>query len=267
LKKSLCTSGFKDWAIEQVIEWMLPLGFDGIEIWMGHIERYQQEQGPLDKLKAKLQESGLAVAAISGYTTFSAGFSGERDLQLEFKAMNRLLDVARQLQCPLIRTFVGHVSSRRASPEQWGQMVRDMKKVMAMADQYEVDVAMEVHYDTFVDNIESVQCMIHAVNHPRLQLVFDGANLNVEKIDQLEALQALYPYVKHVHFKNYKWDHTNWYKSKPVSVFNGDIDNVSLIQELENRGYKGFVSLEYFGENKEANIRESLADWQQYQIN
>ncbi|MGG2198324.1 sugar phosphate isomerase/epimerase family protein [Paenibacillus validus] len=265
MKISVCTSGFKDWPIEKVLEWAHPLGFDGIELWMGHIERYQEEHGPLDKLYARLQEYGLEVPAISGYTTFSGGFSGEKDLKQEFKAMNRLLDVARQLKCPLIRTFVGHISSRRASPEQWGQIVRDVKKVMSMADQYGIDIAVEVHYDTFADNTESVQTLIREVDHPRLQLVFDGANLNVERIDQMDALPILYPLVKHVHLKNYKWDHSNWYKSTPVPIFEGDIDNRTLIKELERRGYPHYISFEYFGEKKEANIKGSLQNWNERQ--
>lgn len=266
MKRSLCTSGFKDWPIEKVLEWASSLGIEGIELWMGHIERFQEEQGPLDKLAETLRKYGFEVPAISGYTTFSGGFSGEKDLKQEYKSMNRLLDVARQLKCPLIRSFVGHVSSRRASPEQWGQIVRDMKNVMRMADQYEVNIAVEVHYDTFIDNTESVLLLLEQVNHPRLKLVFDGANLNVERIDQMEALPVLYPLVEHVHIKNYNWDHESWYKSKPVSIFEGDIDNRILLKELKRRNYNGYVSLEYFGEIKEANIKRSIEEWNKFNI-
>jgi len=261
MKKSFCTSGFKDWPLEKVLEWAAPLGLDGIELWMGHIERYQEEHGPLDRLYDRLSRYGFEVAAISGYTTFSGGFSGEKDLKQEYKSMNRLLDVARQLKCPLIRSFVGHISSRRASPEQWGQIVRDMKNVMNKADQYEVDIAVEVHYDTFIDNTESVLQLLGEVDHPRLKLVFDGANLNVERINQMEALSLLYPLVRHVHIKSYNWDYDNWYKSTPVPVFDGDIDNRALIMELERLNYKGYISLEYFGEMKESNIKRSLQEW------
>jgi 3-dehydroshikimate dehydratase len=263
LKRSVCTSGFKDWPIEHFLDWTRPLRLDGIELWMGHIERYQTEHGPLDKLKTKLQEYGLEVAAISGYTTFSGGFSGERNLNQEFISINRLMDVAKQLQSPLIRSFLGHVSSRHASPEQWGQIVCDIKKVLQRADQFEVDVAIEVHYDTFIDNTESAQMLMHEVDHPRLSLVFDGANLNVERIDQLDALSVLFSRVKHVHIKNYRWDHSNWFKSIPVSILEGDIDNRSLIMELEKRNYNGFISLEYFGEKREINIKRSLEELNQ----
>jgi len=261
LKKSICTSGFKDWQLEEVLNWTGQLEIDGIELWIGHIENFQEKHGPLDKLKKLIQRFGYHVPVISGYTTFSSGISGEYDLQKEFKRMERLLDTARQLNCPMVRTFAGNRPSRHASPEQWSQMVYHLKKVMKLADLFEVDIALEIHYDTYADNTKSVKKLIEEVNHPRLKVLFDGANLRVENINQMESLAELYPAIQHIHLKNYKWDDNEWYKGKPVSAFKGDIDNYALIEELADRGYEGFISLEYFGDNKLLNIIESLKNW------
>ena len=261
MRKSICTSGFKEWKLEDILNWAQPLGVNGLELWMGHINQFEDEHGPLDKLKTKIQEYGFEVPVISGYTFFSSGFSGENGIQQEFNNMTRLLDVARQLGCPMVRTFAGHKSSKDASPEQWGQMVKSMKKVVEIADKYEVDIAVEVHYNTFADKTESIKNLMLAVNHPRLKIVFDGANLNYEKEDQLQALASLYPWVTHIHLKNYKWDHVNWYKTKAVPAFDGDIDNVALIKELKSRNYNGYISFEYFDENKLDNTIESLHQW------
>jgi len=261
MKVSFCTSGFKEWPLEAVLQWAAPLGFDGVELWMGHIEKFQEDNGPLDHLLKQLDAYQLQVPVISGYTTFSGGFSGEKNLRQEYETMRRLLDAARQLRCPAVRTFAGHISSRKASPEQWGQLVQDIKNVMKMAEQYEVDVAVEIHYDTFVDNAESALQLLREVGHPRLKLVFDSANLNVEQIDPVAVLPSLFPYVKHVHLKNYKWDHANRYKSIPVPIMEGDVDNEKLLLEFKRLGYGGFVSLEYFGELKEENIKRSLMQY------
>ncbi|WP_017725855.1 sugar phosphate isomerase/epimerase family protein [Halalkalibacterium ligniniphilum] len=264
MKKSVCTSGFKDWPLEKIIEWAQPLGIQGLELWMGHIDRFQEEHGPLDKLKDQIQKHGFEIPIISGYTFFSSGFSGEHDIQQEFNSMKKLLDVARQLGSPMVRTFAGHKSSKDASPEQWGQMVSHFKKVMEIADQYEVNIGVEVHYNTFADRTESMKQLILEVDHPRLKTIFDGANLKFERIDQMEAFLELYNWIAHVHFKNYKWDHENWYKTKAVPVFEGDIDNVALLKELKRRNYKGFISLEYFGEDKVMNTECSLIEWDQH---
>jgi len=263
MKKSLCTTGFKDWTVEQIVGWMRPYGFDGIELWIGHIERYQEEHGPLDKLRSFLEDSGLQVAGICGYTTFSGGFSGERNLAEERITMRRMLDAARQLGCPLVRTFVGDRSSRFASPEQWGLAAAELRAMCLAADRYEVDIAAEIHYDTFVDDPDSALAMISAVHHPRFVLLFDGANLHYEKVDQISALERLYPHVRHVHLKNYRWDHDRRYDTQPAPAFSGDLDNGSLLLELKRRGYDGFVSLEYFGGHKLEHIAASLQRWKE----
>lgn len=261
LKKSVCTSGFKDWSLDKIIEWAQPLGFNGLELWMGHIDKFQEENGPIDKLKKQIETKGFEVPIISGYTFFSNGFSGEHDMEQEYKRMQRLLDVARQIGSPMVRTFAGHASSRDASPEQWGQMVSNFKKVVELADKYEINIGVEVHYNTFADTAESIKRLMQEVDHPRFKIVFDGANLNFERIPQMEALAELYEWVEHVHLKNYKWDHDNWYKSKAVPVFDGDIDNITLLKELQNRQYNKFISIEYFGEEKIPNIEKSLTQW------
>ena len=58
MKLSLCTTGFKEWDIDEIIKWVAPMNQDvkGLELWSKHIERFQEKHGPLDKL-ARLLES------------------------------------------------------------------------------------------------------------------------------------------------------------------------------------------------------------------
>jgi 3-dehydroshikimate dehydratase len=260
MKLSICTTGFKEKDIEEVIEWARPLSenLKGLEIWIGHIERFQEKRGPLDKLARLLETNGLQIPVISGYTTFS---KGEAERRNDFRQAKRMLDVARQLNCPRIRTFVGHIPSRDASPELWAETVAELVKVAQIADLYEVDVAVEIHYDTFADNDDSVRTLLQDIAHPRIQLIFDAANLNVDQIDPMKVLDSVYAHVRHVHLKNYKWNHKERYKSTPVSIFSGDVDNRLLLQELQKRQYDGFVSLEYFGEKGRPALLASLKEW------
>ncbi|MFE4242241.1 hypothetical protein [Peribacillus butanolivorans] len=58
------------------------------------------------------------------------------------------------------------------------------------------------------------------------------------------ALDSVYSHVSHVHLKNYHYNHKDWYKNKPAPIFEGDVDNVRLLEELRKRNYSGFVSLD-----------------------
>ncbi|TDL91762.1 sugar phosphate isomerase/epimerase [Vibrio vulnificus] len=264
LKLSLCTTGFKEWDIEEIINWLLPLQADvkGLELWNKHIERFQEKHGPLDKLAKLLETNDLQIPSISGYTTFSKLWN-QKEHQNEINQARKLLDMAHQLNCPLIRTFAGHIASRNASPEQWSETATELNKLGEMADLYGVDVAIEIHYDSFADNLEAIHKLLEDIDHPRIKLIFDGANLYVDQLNPKEVLESIFPHVSHVHLKNYHYNHKERYKNKPAPIFSGDVDNIRLLVELRKRNYTGFVSLEYFGQEGMPNLLASLEQWKQ----
>ncbi|MEC1754483.1 hypothetical protein P9E40_12285 [Bacillus mojavensis] len=47
MKLSFCTTGCKKQNIMDVISFAKEQSFDGIDLWYGHIEQYEQDFGPL----------------------------------------------------------------------------------------------------------------------------------------------------------------------------------------------------------------------------
>ena len=265
MKLSLCTTGFKEWDIDEIIKWVAPMNQDvkGLELWSKHIERFQEKHGPLDKLARLLECNGIQIPSISAYTTFSKLWNREQH-DSEVNQAKKLLDAAHQLNCPLIRTFAGHVASRNASPEQWSETVTEFQKFAETADLYNVDIAIEIHYDSFADTVESIQKLVKDINHPRVKLIYDAANLYVDQEDPIQVLDTVYSHISHVHLKNYKYNLQERYLNTPAAIFDGDVDNVAIIEELKKRHYSGFVSLEYFGKEGFPYLRKSLEQWKQY---
>jgi 3-dehydroshikimate dehydratase len=257
LKWSLCSTGFKDQTIEQVLKIVQRLNLDGVELWSGHIEEYIDRHRSLDRLADLLKSYQISVPVISGYTYFSKSDDERND---SLVAIQSSMEYARKLNCKLIRTFAGHIASNEATWDQWKNTVMDLKQVMKAADHYEVNVAVEIHNNTYADNIESIRNICLDVDHPRLKLIFDGFNLFVDGIDQMEVLDPLYLWIDHVHLKNYHWDHEKWDKSIPMSILAGDVDNKALIRALLQKKYQGFLSFEYFGNQAEKCIADSLTE-------
>lgn len=253
MKLSFCTTGSKKKHILDVISFAKEHSFDGIELWYGHIKQYIKEIGPLDRLDQQLQEEGIEVPAVSLYTDFVS-----QDERQALKDVQRALSAARQLHSPLIRVFAGNLASHRTSPEKWERAVDQFQEAARLADSYEVDIGLEIHYDTYADTPEAALAFLEDVGHPQVRIIFDGSNLHVNHIDQMTALEKLYHTVSHIHLKNYHWNFDNWYLSKPVPVLQGDLQQEPLLNELMNRQYGGFVSLEYFGRHAEVHIKESL---------
>jgi 3-dehydroshikimate dehydratase len=253
VKWSMCTTGWKEKTLEEAAAAACRLGLDGIEIWTGHLDGGKGHDGALTGASELLRRCAMSVPVISTYARFSAGAEAESLAETE-AAMRQAV----ALGCPAVRVFAGDKPFAQSTTEERERMAAALGQAAKRGERYGVTVAVELHNNTLADSVEGVETLLLAANHPRLRLIFDGFNLYVDGRDQLEALDRLYRWVDHVHLKNYRWNSQQWADSVPVSVFAGDVDNRRLLTELGRRGYRGFVSFEYFGEHAEPCIRQSL---------
>ncbi|MCM3699374.1 sugar phosphate isomerase/epimerase [Paenibacillus macerans] len=258
MKFSLCSTGLKSLPLEEVLAACERLGLHGAELWIGHLEDFTHRGGTPAELRRLLARHRLAVPAISEYTYFSRSDSeSERDV-------TRISQAARWAAaagCPRIRTFAGHLASREASGEQWSRAVSGLDKALNACHEQGVKLAVEIHNRTFADTTDSLVALIGQVGQPgELELIYDGFNLFVDRLDPLPVLKRFYGFITHVHFKDYRWNHDNWELSKPVPVLQGDADHRSILEELRAQGYDGFISFEYFGEDVLELTRQSYAE-------
>ncbi|MGL1890517.1 MAG: sugar phosphate isomerase/epimerase [Spirochaetaceae bacterium] len=239
MKISICSSWFKNRPVEEVISIANIYGLSGIELWSGHIDDYIKRCGHLDGLKKLLKESKLAVVAISPYLNFTQ--SKERTDESVAEA-NRCAKYARLLDASIIRIFVGNIPSAKMVKQQWEMSYSALEQICQSNS--DLTFALETHYNQPTDRVEVIKNLQQRVGCDNLKVLFDGFNFSIEDIDQVEALEALYNDVVHVHMKNYLW------KDRiPTTLFSGDANNKDIVLELIKRGYKGFISLEYFIED------------------
>ncbi|MEF3302260.1 sugar phosphate isomerase/epimerase family protein [Paenibacillus sp. GYB003] len=255
MKWSLCSTGNRDKPVEYVLGRVKELGLDGIELWTGHIDDYAERHGSADGLADEIRRSGLRVPAVSPYAFFS---KSDEEREESLAAVEKAAQYAVRFGSPLVRVFFGHLPSRDASEELRAKAMEALGKALATCDRYGVNLGLELHNNTFADGIEPVLRIIAEANHPRLRLIFDGFNLYLERVDQLEALEALYGYADHVHMKSYFWSLDTPGPRTPTPVLDGDVDNAGVCEALLAKGYEGFVSLEYFGEEGERCVKASV---------
>ncbi|MDF2717760.1 MAG: hypothetical protein K0R28_4685 [Paenibacillus sp.] len=257
MKWSLCSTGNRDKPVEYVLSRVRDLGLDGIELWTGHIEEYAERHGSIDGLVEDIRRSGLKVPAISPYVSFS---KSDEERQENLAILEKAAQYAVRFGSPLVRIFFGHLPSRETPDALWAKSMEGLKQALSVADRYGVNLGLELHNNTFADQIEPIRRIFREADHPRLRMIFDGFNLYLERVDQLEALEALYAYTDHVHMKSYFWNLEAPETRKPTSVFDGDVDNVSVCQSLYSNGYEGFISFEYFGPDGEQCVKASVAE-------
>lgn len=104
---------------------------------------------------------------------------------------------------------------------------------------------------------------------PLLSLTFDSGNFMFVSEDPLQALDALYQRVVHVHLKDYitlpddeskgKDSTTSTLSLKGVPLGDGEVPVRAILSTLADRNYRGYISLESGGtEAPEEGIRKGL---------
>lgn len=301
---SICTTGLKSLTLEEIIAEARRLGLQGVEIWSGHIEDYLNRDGTLSELRALLDSNQLLVPSLSEYSYFTksreayqvdlacvqrsakwakalrcprirtfAGHVPSREATSEQWAMaaaglhealqscsrqgvalaveihnNTLADTAdsldRLLQASRIRSFDGGGTNLIQSLTHFQS---DKNEAKPEKDRLNSDASdQDINVNT------------------EIEFIYDGFNLYVDHLDPISILKRFYPWISHVHFKDYHWDHEDWGKSKAVPVLQGDADHKAIFDTLLTLGYKGFISFEYFGDQVVELVDQSLSELTDY---
>lgn len=244
MKFSISSTGLKGMNLKEVLEAAARLQLDGVELWDGHLEAYLDSGGTPAELRRYLTEHRLGVPAISTYASFS---QSQEAWGSDLRTIQRAARRAAELDCPRIRTFAGHLPSREADRLIWNRVGSGLSEASKACAAHGVRLAIEMHNNTLADTVESIATLLES-DGPELELIFDGFNFFVDRLDPLPALTQFYPRITHVHFKNYKWNRQDWTQSVPVPVLQGDSDHRAILRKLAELEYDGFVSFEYFGD-------------------
>ncbi|MCD1259613.1 sugar phosphate isomerase/epimerase [Paenibacillus athensensis] len=248
----------------ELLELAAQSGFQGIELWEPHLLRHEAE---IYRQAAEPAAGALPVHVLSAYLngtdfTISAD-KWARDLGVK-------LNHCRKLGVPVLRLFTGTMSSAEADEQTWRRWLERLGQSETLAQEYGVQIAFETHPGTLLDRAEAVDRFVQAIASNRWRQI--GLNFDVFHVWEfgvpLECLQRWFPHVKHVHLKNAmnvteQFAMANVYH--PMGVYSdlaplaeGVVDVEPVVALLQERGYDGAVTLEWFGLPSVRHFREEI---------
>jgi L-ribulose-5-phosphate 3-epimerase len=148
--------------------------------------------------------------------------------------MENAIKRTKDLGSPILRVFAGWPSHNKE--EQWNEMVRCMQVACLLADREGIVLAVENHnHGGFLQTSEDIHRIITDVDSEWLRLNLDTGNY----IDGWESIEKTLIYTVQVHAKMMDIQ-------KDGKDFTTDYP--AFIKLLREKNYRGFVSLEYEGE-------------------
>jgi len=218
-------------------------------------------------LRQRLEQLGLKVACLAGYTDFCLGSERpdipSREMQILY--VRELCRLARDLDCGLIRVFTGFDYPGLSLDQQWGWCITSLRECARQAAAFGVTIAIQNHHDTACHH-EALLELLQEIAEPNCKVMFDAwAHAPVERVpggyrqdgnDLVAAVKKLAPYIVHttvadyVHRPRYRYQPNlvNYLREpdalRAVPMGEGFIDYKSFFKALKEIGYDGYVAYE-----------------------
>lgn len=248
--------------LEEALKIIVKEGYEYVELHnvFGHsIETCTKEE--VEIIKHLLDQYHVKVSNIAStlfflcplyqgdeVSLFNPGFySIQGDLKYHLKVLEHACWIANELDCPKIRVFPFRWPDNRKGPygtkQDFEKIIENIKKALDISKKYHVTLMLENCPYSHLPKGKMTLQVVQAINDPYLKLLWDPANSyraireNVPKeyMDWSleEELLHIYPYLGHIHLKNYHYVSGLVKPFVHVPLLNGDIDYKTLVKSIQ----------------------------------
>lgn len=245
--------------LDEIIPHIAALGYSGLML-----AGKRPHGSPLDltstdrnRLRNRLDEHGVSLDCLAGYTNFSADAEHaevpQREIQLLY--VTELCRLARDLGGSLVRIFTAYDHPALPYSRAWDLTLANIKDCSRRAADFGVTIALQNHHD-LAGHWQSFQQFLLAVDEPNCRAAFDAWAPALHGDDLAACATALAPLTVFTTVANYirlprvKYhpDLVNYTHETPavqaVPVREGFIDFAAFLRALWSAGYSGPVAYE-----------------------
>ncbi len=209
---------------EDFIEEAHSIGLDGVEMTLYWLP--SREPQYFRNLKRTALSRGLSISCAGISTNFCNPDPLERERMI--KSVEEGASIARELGAPALRVFGGYVPEGYSEEQAILWTIEALERCVKYAEENGVVIALENH-GGITARADSVVRIVESVGSPWLRVNLDLGNY---RESTYEDIAKTVPYTVHIHGK--------------VSVSeNIKVDYEKVKRILEDKGYNGFISIEY----------------------
>ncbi len=246
--------------IETCIDQAARMGFDGVDIL--HIQMEKESNDYLQNLKRRALINGVDLCCLSTHQSFVSPDEAKRQKNIDHTI--KCIELAYSLGIPIIRINTGRwgttksfdklMEDRGIEPvlpgytedEGFKWVIDSIEKCLPAAEKCGVILGLENHWG-LSRTPEGLMRIIKAVNSPWLQVLLDTGNFLEDPYNKLDqcASEAVFMQVKTYYGGGI------WYTL--------DLDYIRIARIMRKHGFRGYVSLEFEGnEDYKTAIPKSL---------
>ena len=216
------------------------LGAAAVEIdARGELRPNEITQTGLRQLRKMLDDLNLRVAAV-GYHT-RRGYNVPDDLERRVEGTKAAMQLAHDLGANVVVNQIGRVPAEPEGPD-WNMLV----EVLADLGRWGQHVGALLAAETGSESGQDLARLLAALPPGSIGVNLDPGNLIVNGFSTIDAVHALGPNILHVHAKDGVRDLAQG-RGVEVPLGRGSADFPALLGALEERDYRGYLTIERTG--------------------
>jgi sugar phosphate isomerase/epimerase len=252
--------------VDSFLQRAAALGFPSIALVAKrpHVSPFDYDAAARKALKKRIAELGLELAALMGYTDFTAGLDrpGLPSAEMNAGYVEVLAQLASDLETPRLRIFTGYEREGVNYDAQYGELVKGLRLSARQAAKYGVTLMVQNHHDLCVHH-EQLSWLLNEVGEPNCRAAFDAWSPFLQGLSGpalTDAVKMMGPwiawttvadYVKQPRFRyqphliNYVQQDSELVRMVPCGK--GAVDYDAFFKGLKAVGYNGYVAYEMCG--------------------
>jgi sugar phosphate isomerase/epimerase len=248
MKLAFSTLACPTWTIDTVARTAADLGYDAVELRLldGRDIDPVSDQARVSSAVASCRAAGVDICAVDTTCTFNHADSEERMRQVT--VLLRWIDLAAANRVRVLRVFAGSgdpstgsVPANDATVMGW--IVESLRRAAPAAAQAGVTIALETH-DSFSSS-ERVAQALDAVDSPWIAALWDSHHPYRMGESNEQVVGVLDSRIAHVHVKDARRLEPNGSTWQLVPLGEGEVPVAGMLRLLRERGYEGYVSVEW----------------------
>lgn len=249
--------------VEDFLDKAAELGFPAVALVAKrpHVSPFDYDPAARRQLRRRIESCGLELAALMGYTDFTAGIDrpGIPSAEINAAYVEVLAQLAEDLGTTCLRIFTGYQRSGASYDAQYAELVKGLRLAARAAARHGVALLVQNHHDLCLDHSQLVW-LLTEVGEPNCKAAFDawapflqglsGQALTdaVKAVGPFLAWTTVADYVRHPRFR-YEPDLVNYVRQMPdlvraVAPGRGEVDYAAFFRGLAEAGYRGYVAYE-----------------------
>jgi sugar phosphate isomerase/epimerase len=238
------------------------LGYDAIMLVAKrpHVSPLDYDEAARKKLRDRMQELGLTLVALAGYTDFTAGVDkpGIPIAEIQALYVGEVAKLAKDLGTNMVRIFTGYERPGIPYDRQYAMVVEGLKLAGQKAAEHGVTLVVQNHHDIALHH-DAMHWLLKEVDMPNVLSGWDAWAPTLEGLSSEEIRQSVLtmkPFIVHtiaadyVRQPRFRYEHelTNYLRHddvlRAVPMGRGIVDYQTFFQALREIGYRGYIAYE-----------------------